>query len=116
MANHACLREREGHEGADGEEWDESIGDAAEGDEDERGKDREDDDAFGVDKAAAADREELGEIAVFGDGAAETREVGEGGVGGKRKQDEDARNRDVVHDALAGYGGGDHAEQALVLR
>ena len=62
MDDHAGLREGEGEEGADGEERDEAVGDAAESDQQQRGEADEGVDAVGVEQAAAADLEDVGQV------------------------------------------------------
>ena len=59
--DHAGLREGEGEEGADGEERDELVGDAAKEDEEDGGEADEGVDAVGVEEAAATNFEDVRE-------------------------------------------------------
>ena len=112
--HHARLGEREGEEGADGEERDEAIGDAAEDDQQECGEADQRNDAVGVEQAAPADLEDVRQIVVHRDGARETREVGVRGICREREHCEDRADGDVVEPAAAHDGGGELGEDALV--
>ena len=72
------------------------------------GEYRQDDDAVGIDKAAPAKREDVREIVVVRDGAAEARKIGERGVGGKREDQKDRGDGEVIEKAAAEDGGDEH--------
>lgn len=114
MVDHAGLGESEGEKGADGEERNEAVGNAAEDDEKRRGEADERDDAVRVEQAPSADHEDMREEVVHGDGAGEAREVGIGGVGGEREHGEDGGRADVVEPAASGDGRDELREDALV--
>ncbi len=87
--DHAGLRERKCEEGAHGIERNESVRNSAKRDQQQGGEDGESHDAVGIDEAASSEAEGVGEIVVLSDGATQAREVREGGVGGKRKHQQD---------------------------
>ena len=86
----------------DGEERDQTIGHAAEDDEQRAGERREEDDAGRVDEAAPRVRERLGQEPVERERAAEAGEVGEARVGGEAEHGHHAADRDVVERAPPG--------------
>ena len=115
VLHHAGLRQRKGEEGADSVEGDELIGDAAEGDEDERGKSGKGVDAVREEQAASAQDEDVGKIVVHRDGAGEAGKVGEGGVGAERERKEDRTHGDEVEPAAAEDGFDEQRKRALIL-
>ena len=107
MDDHAGLRQGESHEGADGVERDEAVGDAAEERQQRRGEGDKNVNTPRIEEAAATQHEDMGEIAFEGDGAGEAGEVGEGGIGGEGEDEEDAGDGDVIEPSAAHDGGGE---------
>ena len=100
MHDHAGLRKREGQKRADGIERDQPVGDAAEKNEYTATQYRQDDDAVGVDEPTPAIAEDVREIVVLRDGATEARKISEGGIGGKRENDEDGADGQIIKERL----------------
>ena len=98
---HACLREGEGEEGADGVEGDQAVGNAAEEDEDDGGEAGEGVDAVGEEEAAAAKDEDVRKVIVEGNGLGEAGEVGEGGIGAEGESYQDRGRGEVVEPSSA---------------
>ena len=90
------LGEGEPGEDADGEQRDQLVGVAADGDEQGGRKAGEDPDAVGEDLPVAAEREEVGQVVVPGQQAGQDREAAEGGVGGQGQHEGDGERDDVV--------------------
>ena len=82
--DHPGLRKREGEKRADRVERDQTVGDAAEKNENTSAECGQDANAVGVDEPASAVAEDMRQVIVLRDGAAETRKIGEGGVGRQR--------------------------------
>src|SRR5712664_4822832 len=99
--HHSELREREGQESSHRIERDQFVGDSAKYNEQEAGEERENHDAVRVDEPAAMGCEGVWQVIVLGDGAAESRKIGERGVRGKRKNEENRSDSDVVKNAFA---------------
>ena len=112
--DHAGLRKREGQKGADGVERDQPVGDAAKKNEQAAAEHRQHHDAVGVDQPPSAVSEGVRQVIILRDGAAEARKIGEGGVGGKRKNEQNGGDGQVVENAFAEDRGDEHGENALV--
>ena len=114
MHDHACLREGEADEDADGVERHERGGVALEHPDDDAGDEREHHDAVAEGEAVTAGGELVGQVLVAREDAGQAREVGEGGVG---RQHEDGEGRElerVVPDAVAEDGVAQAREDGLV--
>ncbi len=112
--DHAGLGEGESHECADGVERDQAISDAAEEDEQSCGEPDQNVNAPREEQAASAEREDVGQIAFEGDGAGEAGKIGEGSVSGKREDQQDGANGDVVEPVAARDGKRELGEDALI--
>ena len=114
--DHAELRHGEREERAYGEERDEAVGDAAEGDQEGRGDPRQGEDAAGIDEAPPPVREARREVLVEREQPADPREVREARVGGQREHAEDRAHGDEVEPPPSGDGADDLRDDALVAR
>src|SRR6267143_1326757 len=114
VRDHAELRKREGQESSHGVERDQLVRNAAEYNKQEAGEQCKNDDAVRIDEPATTVPEGVRQIIVLRDGAAEAREIGERGVRGKRENDEDRGDCEVIKNAFAENSGDQHRENALV--
>src|ERR1039457_4113872 len=73
-------------------------------------------DALRVDEAAAARGEGARQESVLCDRLAQAREVGERRVCGKREDQQDGANRQVIEKTFAGNGAHQHRQDALISR
>ena len=112
--HHAGLREREGHERADGKERDQPVGDAAEDDEQQRGERDQHINSPGVEQPPAAQQKDVGHVVVEGDGAGEARKISKRGVGRERQHQQHRADGEVVEPAVAHHRARQHGEHALV--
>ena len=114
MLHHPELRERKSEERPDGIERDQFVRDAAKENQQQESQGAENHDAVAVNQAAAAMTESVRQIIVLRDGTAEARKIGERGVRGKRKNEENRDDSEVVKGTLAENRANQHRENALI--
>src|SRR5258708_37510700 len=114
VRDHAELRQSEGEKGTDGIERDQFVGDSTEKNEQDARQDGKDDNAVAEDQAASAIAKGVRQIVVLGNGAAEAREIGKRSVRGKRENEENRSDGEVIKNDFTEKRGDAHGEKAPV--
>ena len=112
--HHSRLRKSECHERADGIEGNKPVCYAAEDDEQNGGERHQHVDAPRVQQPPTAKEEDVGHVVIESNGAGEAGKISERGVGGKREDEQDRSDGEVIEPAVAHHRPGQHGEHALV--
>src|SRR5580658_6605487 len=94
--DHACLRQRECRECADGEQRNQPVGDASEENQQQATKQGQNTNADRKHQPPSKNRKRVREVPLFRDQAAYTWKVGKGSVGGESQHRENGAHCDVV--------------------